>query len=229
VSAAAERVLPAGATRPRILLKAMATRDQAERLRSWFAPFSDDERRRLLGRPLRPWQPEAIDRARGDIVRRMLYVDCHGWLSDNLLERGDRMSMAASIEMRVPFLDHRMVELAFSLPTRYKIRRGVSKWVVKEVARRYLPDEIVDRPKVGFRVPIDDWFRGELRDMARDRLLSTTSFVTDVMDRAPVAALLERHGSGQRNEDIRIWSLLALEVWHDAFFRAGRPPAPVTA
>jgi asparagine synthase (glutamine-hydrolysing) len=110
-----------------------------------------------------------------------------------------------------------MVELAFSLPSNVKLRHGVTKWVVKEVARSLLPAGIVDRPKAGFRVPIANWLRGSMRDMAYDRLLAADSFVSGVFDRRVVEGLLESHGSGLRNEDIRIWTLLCLEVWHDQF------------
>ena len=127
------------------------------------------------------------------------------------------MSMAASLELRPPFLDHHMVDLAFSLPSSVKLRHGVTKWVVKEVARSVLPSEIVDRPKAGFRVPIATWLRDSMRDMAYDRLLSGDSFVSNVFDRGVVQELLDAHGSGARNEDIRIWTLLCLEVWHDQF------------
>ena len=98
-----------------------------------------------------------------------------------------------------------------------KLRHGVTKWVVKEVARSVLPAEIVDRPKAGFRVPIATWLRGSMRDMAYDRLLAADSFVAEVFDRRVIQELLEVHESGARNEDIRIWTLLCLEVWHDQF------------
>jgi asparagine synthase (glutamine-hydrolysing) len=208
--------LPARLRRARVALRALRGDDEAERLEGWFAPFTSREREALLA---------AVDRragvdialGQGDPVRRMLYADCHAWLADNLLERGDRMSMAASLELRPPFLDHQMVELAFSLPSNVKVRHGVTKWVVKEVARSVLPSEIVDRPKAGFRVPIATWLRGSMRDMAYDRLLSGNSFVSDVFDRGVVQEFLDAHGSGARNEDIRIWTLLCLEVWHDQF------------
>ncbi len=150
----------------------------------------------------------------------MLEHDIASWLPDNLLERGDRMSMAVSIELRPPFLDHRLVELAFSLPSSVKVRSGKTKWVVKEVARRYLPDEIVDRRKVGFRVPLESWFRGELRSLAWDLLDSPTSFVAEIMDRSAIRSLLQDHDAGRGNEEMRIWTLLGLEVWHSVFFRS---------
>ena len=211
-----ERRLPPRLRRARVALRALRGASEAERLEGWFAPFTSTERNALLNSvDRRPGQDIPI--GRGDPVRRMLFADCHAWLADNLLERGDRMSMAASLELRPPFLDHKVVELAFSLPSDVKLRKGVTKWVVKEVARSMLPSEIVDRPKAGFRVPIATWLRGSMRDMAYDRLLAPHSFVTEAFNRKVIQQLLESHASGQRNEDIRIWTLLCLEVWHEQF------------
>lgn len=209
-----ERALPASKARLGVALRALAEPTAAERMRGWFAPFTTGERASLLGGPSPRAVPEAYTRGRGDALRRMLYADSHAWLADNLLERGDRMSMAASLELRPPFLDHRLVELAFSLPSSVKVRGGVTKWVVKEVARRHLPDEVVDRPKSGFKVPLDAWFRGGLREMAADLLTGPSSFVADVLDAGAVRGLLDAHNSGDRNEQPRLWTLLSLEVWH---------------
>src|SRR5690606_32569028 len=125
----------------------------------WFAPFTGPERLALTGRSGRDPNRAIYEQAHGDVIHRMLRVDCAAWLSDNLLERGDRMSMAASLELRPPFLDYPLAELAFRLPSDVKRRDGTGKWVVKEIARRHLPAEIVDRPKSGFKVPLDAWFR----------------------------------------------------------------------
>ena len=116
---------------------------------------------------------------------------------------------------------HELVELAFRLPSDVKLRNGSTKWVVKEVARRHLSERIVDRRKVGFRVPLDAWFRSELREMAGDMLLGADSFVGDRMNRAVIERLLADHQHERRDEEIRIWTLLCLEVWHDVFFREG--------
>jgi asparagine synthase (glutamine-hydrolysing) len=132
------------------------------------------------------------------------------------------MAMAASVESRPPFLDHRLVELAFKLPSRFKLRGRRGKWILKEVARRYLPAEIVDRPKLGFSVPLDAWFRGHLREFSRDLLTGPNSFVGSWMNRAAVMRIIEDHQSGRRSEEARIWTLLGLEVWHDVFLRQGR-------
>jgi asparagine synthase (glutamine-hydrolysing) len=135
------------------------------------------------------------------------------------------MSMAASLELRPPFLDHHLVELAFGLPSSVKVRRGVTKWVVKQVASRYLPDAVVYRPKVGFRVPIDAWFRGGLQDMSWDLLTAPDALASTLLDRKAVRQLLERHRSGAADEQARIWPLLSLEVWHRTFFTEAHIPA----
>jgi asparagine synthase (glutamine-hydrolysing) len=198
----------------------MTASSDGEWLRGWFAPFTERERVELLGAAPHAIQsgPFGWSTSR-DVLRRMLYFDSQSWLADNLLERGDRMSMAASVELRPPFLDHHLVELAFALPSSVKVRRGQTKWVIKEIAGRYLPPELVGRRKVGFRVPLDAWFRGTLQAMASDLLLSPGSFVGRVMEPKPIRDLLDNHSRRRSNEEIRIWTLLALEVWHTVFFK----------
>jgi asparagine synthase (glutamine-hydrolysing) len=201
----------------------MSERTAAERIEAWFAPFLRSERVALLGRDdghdRFAHQPE-----RRDSLSRMLAADVSGWLPDNLLERGDRMSMAASVELRPPFLDTDVVDLAFALPSRFKVRSGTGKWVVRQLARRLLHPEIVDRPKVGFRVPLDVWFRTGLRDMARDRLTAQDSLSAELFDGRAVQKLLDDHDRGRRNEEKRLWALLSLEVWNSVC-RRGRPDA----
>lgn len=224
-----EQRLTKGASRLRVPLRVLEASSDAERIRSWFAPFTERERRALAAHlPARAGPAKRSAVSPGGVIRRMLEGDCSAWLADNLLERGDRMSMAASLELRPPFLDRRLVEFAFSLPSNLKVRRGTTKWIVKEVARRYLPAEIVDRRKVGFRVPLDAWFRGDLRTMAWDLLDSPSSFVSQVFDRSAVRAILQRHDRGTSNEEMRLWTLLGLEVWHDTVV-AGRPVSAVPA
>ena len=218
-----ERMMPQRAGKARIALRAMAARSESDRFQSWFAPFTAYERDALMPGEERAQHRAITGRAEGDVIQRMLYNDCHAWLTDNLLERGDRMAMAASVESRPPFLDHKLVELASRLPSNMKVRDGVTKWVVKEVARKHIPAGIVDRRKVGFRVPLDSWFRGELRDMAGDMLLGPTSFVGSRMNRGIIESMLRDHQLERRDEEIRIWTLLCLEVWHEVFFRGGAP------
>ncbi|WP_067570851.1 asparagine synthase (glutamine-hydrolyzing) [Nocardia acidivorans] len=209
-----EQRLPANQARLTVALRALSEPSYAERMRGWFAPFTSLERDRLLGGPPARTVLDPYLNGRGDSLRRMLYADTHTWLADNLLERGDRMSMAASLELRPPFLDHRVAELAFRLPSSVKVRGGTTKWIVKELARHHLPVNLVDRPKVGFKVPLDEWFRGHLREMAFDLLDGPSSFVGSHFDRGAVRRLLDGHTSGARDEQPRIWTLLSLEVWH---------------
>src|SRR5690606_25246721 len=216
---AGERLLPGSKFRARQAARALTGRSTAERLQTWFAPFTWYERKRLRTgygseRTLGQYQ-----RCHGDHLRKMLYVDCHTWLTDNLLERGDRMSMAASIENRPPFLDHELVELAFRIDSSMKVRGKSGKWIIKEIARRHLPDNIIDRKKVGFRVPLDEWFRGGLRDYVHDLLLGKDSFVSNYLERRVMEGLLHDHRRGRRNEELRLWTLLGLEVWHRTFLR----------
>ncbi len=222
ISHALERQLPEQLGRHRIALRVLAERTAVERRRAWFSPFTSRERTRLLnGLPQRVSRDGAG--GDGDPVREMLCEDVTSWLPDNLLERGDRMSMAASLELRPPLMDHRLVELAFRLPSAYKVRRGTTKWALKEVARRVLPHDVVDRRKAGFRVPLSTWFRDGLRDSVRDRLTGQQSFVAETFDRATVVDLLDRHESGRFNEESRIFALMSLEVWHETFFRQAKP------
>jgi asparagine synthase (glutamine-hydrolysing) len=215
----AERILPESKNRARQAARALTARSAGERMQSWFGPFTWYERRSL-----RPGfgsfrDPGQWQRASGDHLRRMLYVDCHTWLADNLLERGDRMSMAASIENRPPFLDHELVELAFRVSSGMKIRGLSGKWIVKEIARRHLPANIVDRKKVGFKVPLDEWFRGGLKDYMHDLMLSQDSFVSSYLDRKVIQNLLDDHLKRRRNEEMRLWTLMGLEVWQRAFLK----------
>ncbi|HEX8626653.1 MAG TPA: asparagine synthase (glutamine-hydrolyzing) [Catenuloplanes sp.] len=222
----AERALPRGLSRARIAARALAEGSEGDRFEAWFGPFTSRERAALLG------GADGHDRhqdlsAHGDPLRRMLVADTTGgWLSDNLLDRGDRMSMACSLELRPPFLDRDLVQLAFTMPSRYKVRHGVGKWVVRQLAHRMLPADVVSRPKVGFRLPLDAWFRTGLRDLARDRLLDRGSLVGSMLDRGIVERLLDDHQSGRRNEESRIWTLLSLEIWHSVFFSGAGRPAP---
>jgi asparagine synthase (glutamine-hydrolysing) len=212
-----ERQLPADKNRLRVAVRALSEKSYAERMRGWFAPFTERERAVLLERPPARNSLSPFLEGGGDPLNRMLYADLRGWLADNLLERNDRMSMAASLELRPPFLDHRLVELSFTLPRTVKVRSGTTKWVLKEVARRHLPAAIIDRPKVGFKVPLDAWFREGLRDMAFDLLTGPSSFVGTTFNRPAVQDLLVAHSRGQRDEQQRIWTLLSLEVWHREF------------
>jgi len=138
------------------------------------------------------------------------------------------MSMAHSIESRVPLLDNDVIELATSLPAHFKIRGGRRKHVLKQVAATLLPREILERPKQGFGVPLNVWFRGKLRDLFADVLLSPATLQRGYFQPSFVRRLVDEHLSGRRNHDLRLWQLLVFECWHrqyvDAVTSSARRP-----
>ncbi len=188
---------------------------------AWPAAFSAGERQRLLGSGPPTERRESLAQG-ADPLDRVLRHDLHHHLADHLLERDDRFSMAASVELRPALLDHRLVELACRLPASVKVRSGVTKWVLREAARPLLPEEVIDQRHASPRIPLDSWFRAGLRGTARDRLTGTGSWVGQTLDPTTVRQLVDRHEGGAR-EEARLWTLLCLEMWHECFFAA--PPA----
>ena len=152
-----------------------------------------------------------------DPLSRMLYFDTKTWLVDDLLIKADRMSMANSIELRVPFLDHRLVEFAATLPSKYKIRGADTKFILKKSLEGQLPERIIRRRKMGFPTPLEIMFRGELFDYAHDTLLSEQATGRRYFDRYAVKQLLLDHRSGTAANHREIWQLLVLEEWHRRF------------
>ena len=147
-------------------------------------------------------------------LRRILYCDQTSWLPDNLLERGDRMTMAASIESRVPFLDHELAGFVSSLPDRCRVNGLKTKWILREAGRGLIPRSILERPKVGFRVPVNEWFRGPMKDYLRGNLLGADSRTAAYYDRKVLERTVDDHVEGRQNHEKLLWSLLNLEVWH---------------
>lgn len=148
-----------------------------------------------------------------DPLSRMLYLDTKTWLVDDLLIKADRMSMSTSIELRVPFLDHRLVEYAASVPSHYKMRGRDPKYILKEVVKGRLPESIVRRKKMGFPAPLALMFRGELLGYARDTLLGGSPRISQYFRKEAVEQLLAEHGSGRCDNHREIWQLIVLEEW----------------
>ena len=155
----------------------------------------------------------------------MLDVDRRLWLPDDLLMKMDKMSMAASIEARVPLLDHPLVEWAARLPERFKVHGGEGKVLLKRLARRLLPREVVDRPKMGFTVPLAPWFRGPLRGLLTDTLLSSTALGRGYFDEQVLRGYVADHVEGRRDRSRELWTLLTLELWHRAYIDQVPHPA----
>ena len=156
---------------------------------------------------------------------RMLYVDAKVWLPDDLLIKADKMTMANGLELRVPFLDHKMVEFAATLPNASKIHGKGGKTLLRSAMRGVLPDAIIDRPKKGFPIPIGSWLRTSLRQFTRDHLLARDSACSRYVDRDETARLVEEHEQGRADRSQEIWTLLVFEFWHRHFIE-DHPAAP---
>ena len=150
------------------------------------------------------------------LLDRLLYTDMKTYLVE-LLMKQDQMSMSMSIESRVPFLDHHLVEFATRLPHRLKLRGLTTKWILREAARGIIPDSILKRPKMGFPVPFANWIRGSWNGMARDVLLDRRSRERGLINPTAVSQLLDDHRAGTRAGGDAIWALLNLELWYRTF------------
>jgi asparagine synthase (glutamine-hydrolysing) len=219
-----------GLRRPKIALYALCQPDEVSRLTNWFPLFNQSMKASLLSAELkRELNGGDADRVFGeqlartdarDPLSRMLYVDTKLWLPDDLLARGDKTAMAASIEARVPLLDHKLVEFAASLPPDLKLRGLTRKYLLKEVAKAWLPAEIITRKKQGFPMPTSVWFRREARPFVRDLLSPDTIRRRGLFDGAFVEQLLSEHEAGFADHGPLIWGLLSVELWYRQFIDA---------
>jgi asparagine synthase (glutamine-hydrolysing) len=178
-----------------------------------------DEYRRLVGGSRAsevmagPWR----DSGARSVVDVMLDVDVQTYLPDDLLVKMDIATMASSLEARSPFLDHELMQFAASLPASLKMRGREKKVALRGALRGWVPDEILDAPKRGLRLPLGDWFRGELHGFARDVLLDPRAIGRGYFREPYVRELLDRHAAGRQDHAQGIWTLLMFELWHQQF------------
>lgn len=160
-----------------------------------------------------------IDRAL-DPVTRMTLADALDYLSDDILQKVDRAAMATSLETRVPFLDIGVVDLACRTPSSMKVRDGRGKWLVRQVLDRHVPRDMVERPKTGFSIPLDEWLRGPLKGWAGDLLSTERLKRQGLFDAARVAQAFAAHQDGRRNNGYWLWNVLMVQAWHDKWASA---------
>jgi asparagine synthase (glutamine-hydrolysing) len=216
--------LPFVPRRLKSAVRSLRIRDEAERFASYFASLDLSERALVLSpdflKSVRAGRcPEASQAVDPDgwehrtPMDRMFYGDLTRWLPDNLLERGDRITMAASLEGRVPLLDHKLVEFASRIPARWKRRGFRTKVILKESLADLLPASVLHRRKVGFTVPVREWFRNELREWVTDILCSETTRNRGIFRDDQVRSILDRHVSGKGDFSKHLWMLVNLELW----------------
>lgn len=148
-----------------------------------------------------------------NLIDRLQYLDTLTYLPDDILTKVDRASMAVSLEARVPILDHRVVEFAWKLPQEMKVHQGEGKWILKQLLYKYVPQHLIDRPKMGFGIPVGDWITGSLRDWAEDLLSEQALKKHDLVDADIVRTHWQDHLSGKCNHQYQLWNILMLQSW----------------
>jgi asparagine synthase (glutamine-hydrolysing) len=232
---AGEAVLGRAPARLRRPAETLRATDPVERLLAASGRLSKELRHRLVTGPLAELDGttgERIARERlggvdGDVLAAALHLDGQLGLVDDMLHYFDRASMAHSLEVRVPFLDHHLVEFAATIPTRHKVRRLDTKHVLKHGVRGLIPDRIIDKPKIGFfHNAVDSWFRAQTRGAISDYLLGPDPRYAEVLDRGEVERLVRGHASGSDTRNARVLlSVLLLEVWLSSYLPRALAPA----
>lgn len=223
----AGRTVPFKGRRMRTILEILGIPSQAARFASWYGGFDTVTQQQLLSpeliREVRDGGLEErfariVGDANGrDSLQQFLYCDLHTRLVDDILVKGDRMSMGASVEARVPFLDHKIVEYAACLPSALKVHGLRSKIILKKLAEQYLPHDTIYRRKVGFTVPLTRWFVGPWRELIENVLLSDRSLSRGYYRPDVVRKVIDDHVNRRVDREQGIWLMLALEIWHRLF------------
>jgi asparagine synthase (glutamine-hydrolysing) len=193
---------------------AVLTSNDSNELYAHFITHWPDSASLVIGGLLLPTRETELPSLTGlNAIERMMALDCMTYLPDDILVKVDRAAMGVSLETRVPFLDHRVVEFAWQIPQSLKLREGQSKWALRQVLYRYVPRALIERPKMGFGVPIDNWLRGPLRDWAEMLLDETRLRNEGFFHPAPIRQKWHEHLSGQRNWQYHLWDILMFQAW----------------
>ena len=198
-----------------------------QRYLAWVGLFNPIQRKKLYSPEFleeidvtasEQWFEQLFYQAGGlDLLDATIYVDVHSYLPYDLLVKVDITSMANSLEARSPFLDHNVLEFAARLPSNYKLRGRTHKYILKKTMREILPKEILHRRKKGFGVPVDGWFRNELKPLLYDTILSPKALCRRYFNPETLKQMVEEHVTGQQAHGHRLWALLMLEMWHREF------------
>ena len=191
--------------------------DLAERYRSTVCVWPGAAVFELTGRAVAPGAYEAaFRRAEGlPTLAGLMYVDRETYLPDAMLTKVDRASMAVGLEVRVPLLDHRVVEYAMTVPDRLKLRHGHGKYLLRRLLARYVPERLFERPKMGFGVPIGAWFRGKLKSLLLDYVSPEALKREGRFNPAVVDRCLKAHFDGANDYQHQLWALLMWEMWRE--------------
>ena len=187
-----------------------------ELYQNFCSNWKDPDTVAIGGRPLETFLSKAASELQSlPSIERMMAFDTISYLPDDILAKVDRASMAFSLECRAPYLDHRVFSFAWQLPLDLKIRNGQAKWVLRQLAYRYIPNSMLDRPKMGFGFPIDIWLRGPLREWAEELLSQDRLGDGNYFNMAPVQELWRQHLAGDFNWAAPLWSVLMFQAWRE--------------
>ncbi len=214
--------LPYSFRRAKIAALNLGLAEERDRFPSWFGAMTLSEKVKFLNPSFFPPEPSKIDypfsvAANNSQLRKLLFFDQASWLPDNLLERGDRMTMAVSIEARMPFMDHKLIEFVSTLPDHWRVRNGTTKYLLRQTVKKLIPQKIINRPKVGFRVPVNKWFQGPLYEYIREHLLGIDARTKDYYRKDRLEKIILEHKQGRQNHEKLLWTLLNLEIWQREF------------
>ena len=216
--------------RAMVAARALGVPREVDRYAQWFSYYDREDLQAMLpglGWDAAAWSRTTADHARvlerltpGDSLARMQTADCLTWLPGNMLERGDRMTMAEGLEVRPPFLSQELCAFGLGLAPRLKVRKGVGKWIVRQWGNDLIPRQILERRKWGFRTPLDIWFRGPLRDYLVGYLTAQNGLCSTYGQASEILRLLDDHQQSRVDAGDALWSLLSSEVWYQDVYLA---------